>query len=79
MDGYTTNMRVTVGLWCLTPLSTIFQLCKWQSVLLVEKTVVPKKITELTQVTDKLYQIMLHQIHLAMSGIQTHNVSGDRH
>ena len=30
-----------VGLWCLTALSTIFQLLLWPSVLLVEETRVP--------------------------------------
>jgi hypothetical protein len=36
------NFGFLNSLWCLTPLSTIFQsVISWQSVLLVEKTGVP--------------------------------------
>ena len=47
----------------------------WWSFLLVGETGLPEKTTDLTQVTDKLYHIMVYRL----SDIRTHNVSGDIH
>ena len=66
-----------LGLCCLTPLLTIFQL--WGSVLLVEETGVPRKNH---RPVASHWQPSSHNVVSStprLSGVRTENVSGDRH
>ena len=68
----TAGYRVS-WLWCLMTLSTIFQLYHGVQFYWGRKLEYPEKTIDLSYVTDTLYHIMLY----CLSGIRSHNVSGD--
>jgi hypothetical protein len=73
-----TNVElIGLGLWCLMPLSTIFQLYRGSQFYWWRKLEYLEKTTDQSQVTDKLHHIITVSSTPAMCGIWNCNFSGD--
>jgi hypothetical protein len=70
---------IMVSWLCLTPLSIIIQLYRGGQFYWWSKLKYRVKITELSQVTDKLYHILSYRVHITMREIRTHISRRDRH
>ena len=60
-----------LGLWCVMPLSTIFQLYRTISFIGGGN---PREPQTCRKSLTNFYHIMLYRVHLPMSGIRTHNI-----
>jgi hypothetical protein len=72
------QQQCSLYLLCLTPLSTIFQLYRGGQFYWWKKPEYPENTTDMYQVTDKLYHIMLYWVHFAKNVVWNPNLSGER-
>jgi hypothetical protein len=71
--------RVRLGLWCLMPLSTIFQIYCGGHFFFGGVNQSTQRNHRPVASHWQLWHIMLYRVHLIMNWVRTHKFSGDKH